>query len=133
MPDIEHRINQILDDAEHEPIPAPSTIKATDAEMIEFLQREVAARDRTIALMEKERAQGTAPGAADLAAGVDPPAPATPGDTSAVDESLREANQRLRSHLRAAEAMIALRDGVSVDELTVPWPKQTPHSGATRR
>ena len=43
----------------------------------------------------------------------------------ALDGNLRAANQRLRSHLRQAEAMLALRDGVSVERLVVPWPKQT--------
>jgi hypothetical protein len=109
---------------------APSGIAVSDKALIASLQRDVAARDRTIALMEKERAQGPAPGAG---AAVDAPAPPRGRtDVPTVEEALRETNQRLRAHLRAAEAMIALRDGVSVDELAVPWPKQTPSRAATR-
>ncbi len=146
MPDLFQRLRRNLERDERvliaapppgmqpaDPLPPPPVLPHDhrDAEadidykaQAESLLRQVAAKDKHIGMLQEQLAAVTP---ADS-----PPADAVGRIDQALDANLRETNQRLRANLRAAEAMIALRDGVSVDDLTVPWPKQTPARSATR-
>lgn len=148
MPDLFQRLRRNLDRDERvliaappsgmqrpEPLPsppAPAAVRPDDGvdykAQAESLLRQVTAKDKHIAELQA-RLDAAQPTDAAL---VPLPVDAIGRIDAALDENLRETNQRLRANLRAAEAMIALRDGVSVDELTVPWPKQTPARTATR-
>lgn len=145
MPDFLQRFRRAVERAEvgivdtppameSEAIPAPAALYDARPDVdykaqAESLLRQLAVRDKDIAALEARLAaappvdESTPPPAGSAVERID----------AALEENLRATNQRLRANLRAAEAMIALRDGVSVDELTVPWPKQTLPSAPTGR